>query len=318
MGTVSRPGSNQNMSEPAPVAGAVDLSAVKARAESTGGAGAGGSGGGGSTTVVDVTEQTFQAEVIDRSQQVPVVVDLWADWCQPCKQLTPILEKLAREGGGAWVLAKIDVDANQRIAQAFGVQSIPTTVAIAQGQPVEAFQGMQPEEQIRQWITQILDGLREQLPGIAAAEQAAQAGAGEAEAEDPRFTAAEQALESGDFAGAEAAYQQILDSEPNNEQANAALAQVRFSARAENVDPHAPEAADAAPGDVDKQLSAADTELAQQQVEQAFNRLISTVQRCAGDDRERVRAHLVELFELFPPDDSRVAAARRSLAKALF
>jgi putative thioredoxin len=311
---------------------AVDLSALKARADAARQAGAAGATQGGQPApaqganpggpnVIEVTEATFQAEVVERSLQVPVVVDLWAEWCGPCKQLSPALERLAAAGGGAWVLAKVDVDANPRIAQLFGVQSIPTVVAIAGGQPIDAFSGAQPEPQIRQWITALLDALRDKLPGIREAESNAPEG-GEAEEieepADPRFTAAEEALENGDFAKAEAAYQQILDSEPGNEQAKAAIAQVRFAARAEAADPSVVARADAAPDDLDAQLAAADVEVAGQRVEEAFRRLIDTVRRTSGDDRNRVRAHLVDLFELFPSDDPRVAKARRDLASALF
>ncbi len=126
--------------------------------------------------VVEVSEATFQTDVVERSLQVPVIVDLWAEWCGPCKQLSPVLERLAAAANGAWVLAKVDIDANPRIAQLFGVQSIPMVVAIAGGQPVDAFQGAQPEPQVRQWISSLLDALRDQLPGIAAAEGAAPAG----------------------------------------------------------------------------------------------------------------------------------------------
>jgi putative thioredoxin len=151
------------------MSGAVDLAAIKARAEAAGrqpaGAPAGGTSGG-SDHVVDVTEATFQAEVLERSLQVPVVVDLWAEWCGPCKQLSPVLERLAAAGAGAWVLAKVDIDANQRIAQAFGVQSIPMVVAVVGGQPVDAFNGALPEPQVREWISSLLDALRDRMPAI--------------------------------------------------------------------------------------------------------------------------------------------------------
>jgi putative thioredoxin len=305
------------------MAGAVDLSALKARSEAAArpqppsGAGA---AGGSSQFVIDVTEQSFQADVLERSMQVPVVVDLWATWCGPCKQLSPVLERLAEAANGAWILAKVDVDANQRIAQAFGVQSIPMVVAVVGGQPVDAFNGALPEPQVRQWISSLLDALRERMPAIAEAE----AGAGGAEAEpveepdDPRFTAAEDALERGDYPAAEAAYQEILDVEPANEQAAAALSQVRFLARAEAADPTAVARADADPDDIDAQLAAADAEVATDEVEAAFARLVATVARTSGDERDRVREHLVGLFELFPVDDARVTAARRALARALF
>lgn len=309
------------------LSGAVDLSALKARAESAarkqtatpppGRQGQPPAADG--QWVVDVTEQSFQADVLDRSTQVPVVVDLWAEWCQPCKQLSPVLERLAEAGGGSWVLAKVDVDANPRIAQAFGVQSIPMVVAVVAGQPVDAFSGALPEPQVKQWITGLVDALRERMPGIRAAEQQTAGAAGaEQEPEDPRFSAAEALLEQGDYAGAEAAYQKILDVEPANPQALAAISQVRFLARAEGADPESIGRADAAPEDVDAQLAAADAEVAVDQVEAAFARLVATVGRTFGEERERVRQHLVSLFELFPADDPRVSAARRALARALF
>jgi putative thioredoxin len=201
------------------------------------------------------------------------------------------------------------------------VQSIPTVVAIAGGQPVDAFSGAQPEPQIRQWIDALLDALRDRLPGIRAAEAGVdpdEVAEIPEEPVDPRFAAAEDAFEQGDFAAAQAAYEQILATEPANEDAKAALAQVKFTARAEAADPSAVAKADADPSDLDAQLAAADVEVAQLQVEEAFARLISTVRMTAGDDRDKVRSHLVELFGLFPPDDPRVAKARRNLASALF
>ncbi len=307
------------------LAGAVDLSTIKARAEaanraaSAGAPAAAGPGGNGSSWVIEVTEQTFQTDVLERSLQVPVVVDLWASWCGPCKQLSPVLERLADAGQGAWILAKIDVDANPRISQAFGVQSIPTVIAIVGGQPVDAFSGALPEPQVKQWIDALLDALRERMPGIRAAEQAVNDGAVvEEEPEDPRFTAAEAALEAGDYAAAERAYQDILDVEPANEQATAAIAQVRFLDRSERADPSAIARADAEPDDVDAQLAAADAEIAADGAEAAFVRLVETVGRTSGADRERVREHLLGLFELFGADDPRITAARRALARKLF
>jgi len=333
MNGVPRPNPRQTAALTKAIAGAVDLSALRARADAarnaasgsaqagpgapTAAAAPGQAGPAGGDWVVDVTEQTFQAEVLERSLRVPVVVDLWASWCQPCKQLSPVLERLAREGGGSWILAKVDVDANPRIGQAFGVQSIPTVIAIAGGQPVEAFAGAQPEAQVRRWIESLIDGLRDQMPGIGAAA----GGAAEPSAEppeDPRFTEAEDALERGDYAEAEAAYERILAAEPANAQAQAALAQARFLVRAERSDPAAIARADAVPDDVDAQLAAADAELAGDRVQAAFARLVATVGRTAGADRDRAREHLVGLFELFAPDDARVIAARRALARALF
>ena len=303
----------------AALSGAVDLSALKARADaarqppaapppSTDGAAPTVDG-----AVFDVSEATFQAEVVERSMQQLVVVDLWADWCGPCKQLSPVLERLAAQSGGAWVLAKIDVDANPRIAQLFGAQSIPTVVAIAGGRPVDAFAGALPEPEIRKWLGALLDALKDKLPGVEGAE-----GEPVEEPEDPRFTEAEDAFDQGDFAAAEAAYQRILDVEPANELAKAALVQVRFAARAGQTDPAALAKADANPDDLDAQFAAADFEVADNRAEDGFVRLIGVVRRTAGEDRNRVREHLVSLFDLFDPADERVAKARRNLASALF
>ncbi|MDX3189201.1 tetratricopeptide repeat protein [Streptomyces sp. MN03-5084-2B] len=308
----------------AALSGAVDLSALKARAEAAQrppAPPAGPAGGDGpprpasGDAVIDVTEATFQAEVVERSLHQLVVVDLWAEWCGPCKQLSPVLERMAAESGGAWVVAKVDVDANPRIAQLFGAQSIPTIVAIAGGQPVDAFSGALPEPEIRKWITALLDALRDKLPGIRDAEAA---GGPVEEPEDPRFTEAEEAFERGDFAAAQAAYERILDVEPANELAKNALAQVKFTARAESADPDAIAKADADPADLAAQLDAADLEIAANDVEAGFKRLIDTVRRTAGEDRNKVREHLVALFDLFDPADDRVMKARRDLASALF
>ncbi|WP_224401577.1 MULTISPECIES: tetratricopeptide repeat protein [Pseudonocardia] len=311
------------------MAGAVDLSGLKARADAanrpapSGGAAGGppAAGGGEGSWVVDATEQGFQSEVLEPSLQVPVVVELWASRYPREEQLSAELERLASTGGGAWRLARVDIDTQPRVAQAFGVQQVPMLVVLVGGQPVDAVNGAIPEDRVAEWVTSLLDALRDRMPAIAEGERrAAAAGSDEPveEPEDPRFTAAEDALEQGDYAAAEAAYTAILDTEPANEQAKAALAQVRFLARAEQADPSSIERADAAPDDVDAQLAAADAELAADRVEAAFTRLVGTVARTGGEDRDRARGHLVGLFELFPADDPRVATARRALARALF
>ncbi|MPY83688.1 MAG: tetratricopeptide repeat protein [Actinophytocola sp.] len=323
-GPAPRSGAQSAESSPAisgSLAGAVDLSGLKQRAEAASQQQSGGGQAAGPPSagaVIDVTEQSFQTDVVERSMQQLVVVDLWAEWCGPCKQLGPLLDKLAQESNGAWVLAKVDVDANPRIAQLFGAQSIPTVVAIAGGQPVDAFSGALPEPEIRKWLDSLLDALRDKLPGIQAAEQGEQEEAPVEEPEDPRFTEAEAAFERGDFAEAEAAYQRILDEEPANEEAKAAMNQVRFAARTDSLDPAVIATSDADPADATAAMSAADVEVARQQPEQAFARLIAAIRVNAGDDKDQLRNHLVELFELFDPADERVMKARRDLASALF
>ncbi|TFV50520.1 tetratricopeptide repeat protein [Blastococcus sp. TF02A-35] len=299
----------------AAMAGAVDLAAVKARSDAaaraqaapppSASAPAGAPGG----AVVDVTEATFQAEVLDRSFQVPVVLDLWAEWCGPCKQLSPVLERLAVEGGGSWVLAKVDVEANPALAQALRVQGIPAVKAVWQGQLVAEFTGAIPEEQARQFVAELVQATTGgAVPG----------GAGAQEVEDPRLDAAEAALERGDLAAAEAAYQAILAEEPDHPDAGIALRQVQLFRRAEEAGPDALAAADAAPDDVAAQTRAADFLLGTGNIEAAFDRLLEVVRRTAGEDRDRARQHLVELFAVVGDQDPRVGTARRALMAALF
>jgi putative thioredoxin len=122
--------------------------------------------GAPSGNVIDVTDQTFNADVVDRSRSVPVVLDLWAEWCGPCKQLSPVLEKLADEADGAWVLAKVDVDANPQLSAALQVQSIPMVVAVVAGQVVDGFLGALPEVNVKEWLGQIMQiAQRLGLPG---------------------------------------------------------------------------------------------------------------------------------------------------------
>jgi putative thioredoxin len=296
---------------------AVDLSALKDRPASASGAGPNGQPAGSSDSpyIVDVTEASFN-QVLQASTQVLVVVDLWATWCEPCKQLSPILEGLAERGNGAWILARVDVDANPRISQAFGVQSIPTVVAIAGGQPVDAFTGALPEPQVRQWIDSLLDALRDKLPGIKEAEEAA--GPAEPEPEDPRLTAAQEATDRGDHAAAAQAYRDILDAEPGNVEAQSGLAWAEFLARAEGAPADAGTRSDADPADVDAATVAADADVAAGRAADGFARLIRTVRATTDDDRARAREHLLSLFALFAPDDPDVVAARRALAAALY
>jgi putative thioredoxin len=300
--------------------GAVDLSSLGA-SRPTGAAGSNGAGGG---FVIDVTDETFQAEVLNRSMSVPVVIDFWAGWCEPCKQLTPILEKLAAEYGGRFVLAKVDVDANQGIASSAQIQSIPTVLAVLRGQAVPLFQGALPEQEVRRAIDELLKvavanglaGRAEPVPGAGVEPESA---AQEDEASDPRFDAAYDAINSGDFDAAAAAYRAVLAESPADAEAKAGLAQVDLLRRTAGVDPAAARATAAEhPTDVDAQLVAADLDLAVGQVDDAFTRLVDTVRKVSGDDRDRVRTRLIELFEVIGAADPRVLKARAALASALF
>jgi putative thioredoxin len=313
-----RPGGSAQQQQPSPapsaaLAGAVDLAAIKARSEAAARAADAPAPG---NHVVEVTEATFQAEVIDRSFQVPVLIDLWADWCEPCKQLSPILERLANEAAGSWVLAKIDTEANPRIAQALQVQSIPAVYAVIGGQLVPGFQGALPEPQVRELVGAVLSAAQQaNLSGTAPG--GVPATADEAPA-DPRFDAAEQALQDGEFALAAQRYQAILDAEPANAEAALALRQVGLLQRVDKLDASTVARADAAPDDIEAQLAAADYALASNDAEAAFRRLLATLRRVGAEERDALRDRLVEYFDILGPDDPQVGPARRELANALF
>ncbi|RPA56419.1 co-chaperone YbbN [Gordonia oryzae] len=300
------------------MSGAVDLSALKERAEAQRAqpqrsAAPGGppvSGPSAPGSVLDVTEETFETDVLARSTRQLVVVDLWATWCEPCKQLSPVLERMAASAGGQWVLAKVDVDANPRIAQAFRVQSIPMVVAIAAGQPVAAFNGVRSEQEITAWIGEILSQVGGHLTGVPDADGP------EPETTDPRMDAAEELLNAGDFDGALGAYRAIVEAEPDNVEAASAARNLEFVIRAQAHDPAIVETA--ATADIDAQLAAADVLLLAQQPEAAFDRIIEVVRATAGDDRTQARTRLLELFELFDPAEPFVVGARRKLASALY
>ncbi|WP_217554476.1 tetratricopeptide repeat protein [Streptomyces sp. GbtcB6] len=316
------------------MSGVVDLAAVKAaqeaktKAEQTR-AEAARQGGAGAVSpadlVIDVDEAGFERDVLQRSAEVPVVIDFWAEWCQPCKQLSPVLERLAVEYDGRFLLAKIDVDANQMLMQQFGIQGIPAVFAVVAGQALPLFQGAVPEEQIRETLDQLVQVAEQRfgLTGLVVdpdAEQGAQAEpAVPAGPYDALLEAAVQALDAGDFGGAVQAYRNVLSDDPGNSEAKLGLAQAELLQRVQGMDPQAVRK-DAAekPADAEAQIAAADLDLVGGHVEDAFGRLIETVQRTAGDDRDAVRRRLLELFEVVGIDDPRVVGARRALARALF
>ncbi|MGX2994444.1 tetratricopeptide repeat protein [Streptomyces sp. JNUCC 64] len=317
------------------MSGVVDLGAVKAaqeaktkaeqaRAEAArqGGAGA----VGPSALVIDVDEAGFESEVLQRSTEVPVVIDFWAEWCEPCKQLGPLLERLAVEYNGRFLLAKIDVDANQMLMQQFGIQGIPAVFAVVAGQALPLFQGAAPEAQIRQTLDQLVQVAEQRfgLTGLNVDPDAATAPADGPAAVpagpyDALLEAAARALDSGDLGGAVQAYKNVLVEDPAHPEAKLGLAQAELLQRVQGADPQTVrrEAADR-PADSAAQIAAADLDLVGGHVEDAFGRLVDAVRRTAGDDREAVRLRLLELFEVVGADDPRVAAARKALARALF
>nr|WP_157517258.1 tetratricopeptide repeat protein [Mycobacterium sp. MS1601] len=290
------------------MAGAVDLSGLKQRAQQP----APGSPDGAPEPAsgVEVTEANFESAVLARSNEIPVVVVLWTPRSDSSAQLVEIFAALEAQDGGKWALATVNVDTTPRVAQAFGVQAVPTVVALAAGQPLASFQGMQAPEQLRSWIDQLLSATAGKLSGGTAD--------GEPEQVDPALAAAREHLDAGDFAAAKAAYQAILDSDPAHVEAKGAVRQIDFLTRATAHPQNAVALADASPKDIDLAFAAADVLVLSQEVAAAFARLTALVRSTAGDDRTRVRTRLIELFDLFDPADPDVIAGRRNLANALY
>jgi putative thioredoxin len=333
--------------------GAVDLGArqqaAQRRQQAAQAASDGEGAGAGDGTVIDVTEETFNTDVVERSRTTPVIIDLWAEWCGPCKQLSPVLEKLAGEANGEWVLAKVDVDANPRLAQALQVQSIPMVVAVIGGQLVDGFLGALPEAQVKQFIGQVVAAAQqlgvgpggaaddgEQAGDPAAAGQPGPGGPGPGgpgpgpagrgpggpggpPGMDPAFADAQAAMQRGDMDAAADAFQQVLANSPGDPVARVGLAQVELFRRLDSYD-EAKVRREAAehPEDVAAQGRVADIEVSAGHVEEAFDRLLGVVRRTAGEQRDEARKALIGLFEIFPPQDPRVKKARGQLSSLLF
>ncbi|WP_329136740.1 tetratricopeptide repeat protein [Streptomyces sp. NBC_01476] len=315
------------------MSGVVDLAALKAASEAKAKAEQAraqrqdaGTAPAASPLVIEVTEATFESDVLQRSAEVPVVISFWADQAEQSKQLNAVLERLTGEYRGRFVLATAEVYANQTLFQQFGVQGVPAVFAVLAGQAMPLFQGAAPEDQITEVLDQLISVAEERFgiigpevdPGEAAQAQAAPPPR-PATPQELALSAAHEALDAGDLGGAIQAYKNVLSDEPANVEAKLGLAQAELLRRVQGADPKAVrEAAANAPGDVAAQLAAADLELVGGHVEDAFGRLVDAVRRTAGEDRETVRLRLLELFEVIGPDDPRVVTARTALARVLF
>ena len=281
------------------MAGAVDLSALKKSSDADAGPQSG----------AEITEANFEAEVLDKSNRLPIVVVLWSPRSDASVQLIDDFASLAAADAGKWSLATVNLDASPRLAQALGVQAVPTVLAALAGQLLQGPPGMQSPQHLRQFIDQLLSATAGKLSG--AADSAP-------EEVDPGLAKARELLDAGNFDAALGAYRAILDTDPGHPEAKAVIRQLEFQLRAAKHRPDATRAADAAPDDIDAAFAAADVELRSQQLEAAFNRLIDLIRRTTGDDKTKVRTRLIELFELFDPADPAVIAGRRNLANALY
>ncbi|GAT65458.1 tetratricopeptide repeat protein [Planomonospora sp. ID91781] len=302
---------------PGSLYGAVDLGARKqaleaqARRETTAQ-----QTGGVPAQVIDVDDASFATEVVERSMNSLVLLELTVTRAEQARDYSLLLEKLAAENAGRWVLARVDVEVSRQIAQALRVQNVPALYAIFQGQPVAVVPGIATEPQLRDWLTQLMEALAQYLPPPAEGQEGEPAS--QEPPVDPDVLAAEQAIDAGDLDAATAAYERLLARSPNNEDAKLGLAGLGLIRRTTGVDPADVERRLADPADVAAQLLAADFEMLSGEVDAAFDRLVGVVRRTSGDDRDKARVHLLGLFETLPGDDPSVVKARRNLASALF
>ncbi|MEZ0073979.1 tetratricopeptide repeat protein [Planotetraspora sp. GP83] len=301
-----------DFSRPGSLYGAVDLGARKqaleaqARRETAGPAGA-------ASAVIETTSATFNADVVERSLNVPVIVEATVPRAEQVQQFSGTMEKLAAEAGGAWLLARVDVEANPELAQALRMRAVPTVYLAFQGQLMPLFEGPLPEAQLRQALAQVFEQLGIEL--LAPPE-----GEGPAEPPiDPDLLAAEQAIEKGDLDAAAAAYERLLARNPGDEDAKIGLAGVGLVRRTQHLDEAGVlRRAAEDPADVDLQIQAADLQMLSGAVDEAFERLVGVVRRTSGADRDKARVHLLGLFDALPSDDPSVTKGRRNLANALF
>jgi putative thioredoxin len=299
--------------------GAVDLSALKGTPSTAAGAPAGNAPAGASW-VLDVTEQNFQ-EVLQSSLDHVVVLALWSSAAPQASAFNQTLADVANTFAGRLLLARVDVDTSPQIAQMLGAQGVPFVVGVVKGQPVPLFQGTADEAQVRQYFDELLRVAEANgVTGTAAPVGGApDVPADDEPVDDPRFAAADDAFAEGDYATAVTEYEKLLAANPADAEAAERLAGARLLHRTADADLNA--ARDAAaqnPDDLDAQMLVADLDLSGGHVDDAFGRLIDLVRRTAGDDRERVRSRLVEMFTIVGNDDPRVGPARRQLASALF
>jgi putative thioredoxin len=295
--------------------GAVDLSALAQPAGSQASSRAAGG------YIVDITEQNFQADALEASMDHVVVLSLWSPRSPQSQTFNELLGQVVASYEGRLTLAQVDVDTNPSIAQALGAQGVPLVVGLVKGQPVPLFQGTADEPDVRQYFDQLLTVAEQNgLTGRAQAAPGADTDEVEEEpAADPRFAEADAALATGDIEATVAEYEKLLNQYPGDAEIAERLAGVKLMGRTRDADLNTARTAAAdAPDDVDAQLLVADLDVSGGHVEDAFNRLIELVKRLDGDDRERVRERLLELFTVVGAADPRVATARRALATALF
>lgn len=279
--------------------------------------------------IVEITTETFQQEVVDRSQQTPIVVDFWAEWCGPCRQLAPLLEQLAEENSGRFILAKVNVDQEPAIAQAFGVQSIPFVVAVVDGQPAHPFQGVLPEPELRKWLENILPSKSQEL--IRQGEELEESDPVTAEAKYREALELEPTLDAARIRLARVllAQHRLADAreliasleergflEPEAEKVKSELELVEAAADSGGVE-EARKAATAAPDDLAAQLALADALAVGRQFEEAFEICLTIIERDRTGVGAEAKEAMVKMFDLAGPGEL-VSRYRRRLSTLLY
>ena len=257
---------------------------------------------------IEVSVENLSSDILPLSLVRPVIVLMWSPRSPESVEMIKVLGKLEIDYKEAFSLARVDIEAHPQVAQAFQTKTVPYAVAIIAEQMVPLFEQSYPEAQVRMVIDKVLTLASEQGVGQAPAEHM--------EAEEIE---AMEALEAGNYAGAEVAYKKWLSRNPAENLAKLGLAQTQLLMRTEGLELNQViDESTKNPGDIALQLKAADVEMVNGGVEAAFTRLLHAVRATAGDDRNKVKDHLLNLFALVDPSDPRLVAARKELASALF
>lgn len=283
-----------------------------------------------SAFVINVTRDTFQQDVVEQSMKVPVVIDFWAPWCGPCRQLAPILESLATEMAGKFILAKVNTDEQPEIAQAFRIESLPTVFALIQGQPVDQFTGLLTPEQAREWISRLLPSPAQQLAqeGLELAEtdpKAAELKFRQAlelmpEEDSLKTLLASAILKQGRLDEAASIIEELEKRgflEPEAERVKSELDVRRSAAESGGVEV-ARKAAEADPSNLKLQIQLADAYAASQQHKKALEICLSVVQQDFGEARAEAKSTMVKIFDMLGPASELTGEYRRKLATALY
>ncbi len=257
---------------------------------------------------IDVSVENLSSDILPLSLVRPVIVLMWSPRSPESVEMVKLLGKLETDYKEAFALARVDIEAQPQVAQAFQTKSIPYAVAIISEQMVPLFEQSYPEAQVRMVLDKVLTLASEQGVGQAPVEQM-----------EPEEVEAMDALEAGNYIAAEAAYKKWLSRKPAETLAKLGLAQTQLLIRTEGLELNAVlEESTKNPSDIDLQLKAADVEIVNGGVEAAFTRLLHAVRATSGDDRTKVKDHLLNLFALVDQSDPRLVAARKELASALF